>query len=73
MTDGQKRVNKVCMAIQQLDDADIQEVLKMAKEQREYIHPLKSGTAGRINMAGNRNIKIVNKIISLKKLLNTKP
>lgn len=70
MTEGIKKVNKVCKAIQKLDDLDLQEVVDMAKTQIDYIHPLKNSTAIRTNKLGNRNLKIAKKIIELKKILN---
>lgn len=62
-------VGKICKAILKLTDYDFACVEEMAKEQMEYFHPLKNGTAQKLNKTGENNTKIIMALRKLKVLI----
>lgn len=70
--DSIKKVNKICKAIRTLTKEDFNAVLKMAKEQYGYIHPLKMATALRLNNTGDYNIKVIEALKKLKSVIDNK-
>jgi hypothetical protein len=67
-----QKVDKVCRAVKALTPEDFEAVLQMAKEQAEYIHPLKMATASRLQDAGNYNLKVIKALKNLKKIIEGK-
>jgi hypothetical protein len=67
-----QKVNKICKAVKNLTDEDFKAVLKMAKEQTEFIHPLKMATASKLNDTGNHNFKVIKALQNLKIVLDYK-
>lgn len=63
------RVGKVCKDIIKLTENDFACVEKMAKEQQEYIHPLKYAKANKLNNTGDNNMKVIMALKTLQKLI----
>jgi hypothetical protein len=70
--DSIQKVNKVCKAVKNLTEEDFKAVLDMAKEQTEYIHPLKMATASRLNDTGTHNFKVVEALQNLKAVIESR-
>lgn len=70
--DSIQKVNKICKAVKNLTEEDFKAVLDMAKEQTEYIHPLKMATASRLNDIGDHNFKVVEALQNLKTVIENK-
>jgi hypothetical protein len=44
----------------------------MAKEQTEYIHPLKMATASKLNDTGDHNFKVIEALQNLKTVIESR-
>lgn len=67
--DGIKEINKVCKAVLELTDADFEQVKIMAKEQSNYVHPLKNATAQKLHRLGDHNIRVINALYTLREII----
>ena len=67
------KINNICKSVKKLTDEDFKAVLDMAKEQSEYIHPLKSGTALRLNDLGSHNFRVIAALQHLKLVIENGP
>lgn len=70
--DSIQKVNKVCKAVKNLTEEDFKAVLDMAKEQTEYIHPLKMATASKLNDTGNHNFRVIEALQNLKTVIESR-
>lgn len=70
--DSIQKVNKVCKAVKNLTEEDFKAVLDMAKEQAEYIHPLKMATASRLNDTGDHNFRVIEALQNLKTVIESR-
>jgi hypothetical protein len=70
--DSIQKVNKVCKAVKNLTEEDFKAVLDMAKEQTEYIHPLKMATASKLNDTGDHNFKVIEALQNLKTVIESR-
>jgi hypothetical protein len=61
-----EKVNDVCKKIVKIKDSDIDECIQMARQQSEYTHALKNGTAVRIQKIGSNNIRILRALKNLR-------
>lgn len=68
-----QKVNKICKAVRNLTKEDFKAVLDMSKRQTEYIHPLKMATASRLNDVGEHNLKVIEALQNLKKVIDSFP
>jgi hypothetical protein len=57
--DSIRKVNSICKSVLKLTDDDFTAVCDIAKEQSDYSHPLKMGTAARINDLGSHNQRVI--------------
>ena len=67
--DGIKEIDKVCVAVLELTDADFEQVKIMAEEQRSYVHPLKSATAQKFQELGDYNTRVINALYALREII----
>lgn len=67
-----QKVNKVCKAVKNLTEEDFKAVLNMAKEQTEYIHPLKMATASKLNDTGDHNFRVIEALQNLKTVIESR-
>lgn len=67
-----QKIDKICKTIKSLTNEDFEAVLDMAKEQSEYIHPLKMATAMRLNNTGDYNFKVIEALKNLKTVIESK-
>lgn len=67
---GIKEIEKICRAILKLQDNDFVEMRKVALQQYEYTHPLKQATAHWQHELGCHNIKILDALENLQKILS---
>lgn len=67
-----QKVNKVCKAVKNLTEEDFKAVLDMAKEQTEYIHPLKMATASKLNDTGDHNFRVIEALQNLKTVIESR-
>ena len=70
--DGIKEVNKICIAVLKLTDADFEEVREMVIEQGNYTHPLKNGTANKYHELSKHNMRVIKALQYLQDVLNCK-
>lgn len=70
--DSIQKVNKVCKTVKNLTEDDFKAVLNMAKEQSEYVHPLKMATASKLNDTGNYNLKVIEALQNLKTVIESR-
>jgi hypothetical protein len=67
-----QKVNKICKAVKNLTEEDFKAVLDMAKEQSEYVHPLKMATASKLNDTGDYNSKVIEALQNLKNVIESR-
>lgn len=70
--DSIQKVNKVCRAVKNITEEDFKVVLDMAKEQTEYIHPLKMATASKLNDTGDHNLRVIEALQNLKAVIESR-
>jgi hypothetical protein len=66
---GINEINKVCKAILKLQENDFVEMRKVALEQYEYTHPLKQATAHWQHELGCHNIRVLDALENLQKVI----
>ena len=67
--DGVKEIEKVCMAVLNLEIEDFAEMDRVAQKQCEYAHPLKMATARWQNELGEHNKKVMEELKNLRNVL----
>lgn len=63
------KVNKLCRSVLTLTDEDLDAVDKMAKEQKNYIHPLKGARQEKFNKMGTYNQRVLSALKKLREVL----
>lgn len=63
------RVPRICRAIVNLTDAEMEEMRAIARAQIYYSSPLKMATQSRQNALGQHNLEVVNKLEALRMVL----
>lgn len=66
---GINEINKVCKAVEKLKDNDFEEIEKMYKEQKYYVHPLKMATANKQHALGEHNRKVAGALKTLRDII----
>jgi len=66
---GIKEIEKVCRVILKLQENDFVEMRKVALQQYEYTHPLKPSTAHWQHELGCHNLKVLDALENLQKIL----
>lgn len=64
-----QKVNDICKSILSITDKDLAAIEKMAKEQSEYIHPLKNATAGKYHELGNHNLLVFEALKNIRNII----
>lgn len=67
--DGVKEIEKVCISVMKLQDADFMAVSEVIEGQAEYNHPLKNGTANRQHQLSAHNQRVTEKLIELREII----
>jgi hypothetical protein len=63
-------ISKLCTKIAIISEPEFAEVTKMAEDQINHSHPLKMGTAAKINEIGKKNMEIIEYMRKIKKAVN---
>ncbi len=64
-------IHTICKKITRITDAEIAGVEKIAKQQMDYIHPLKMATATKVHATGVKNLECLKKLRELRDLLKS--
>jgi hypothetical protein len=65
------RIYKICEDTLKINDEEIKEVQEICEQQTSYMSPLKMATTRRQNELGEYNKKVLDKILELRKLLES--
>ncbi len=64
-------IHTLCKKISRVTDAEIAGVEKIAKQQMDYIHPLRMASATKVHNTGAKNLECLKKLRELRDLLNS--
>lgn len=59
----------LCKKVLQVTDEDIAEIERIAKDQMDFVHPLKNGTASRLHRLGEHNLNVLEGIRALRETI----
>lgn len=63
------KLNPLCKSILKLSDDDLDLAESEAREQSEYIHPLKGEKQAILNSFGDHNLKVIAEVRAFRKIL----
>ena len=66
-----EKINSICKKILALTEEDFEEVLQIAKQQSEYVHPLKMETAAKQRAFGEYNKSVVHALKEAKRVIES--
>lgn len=70
---GTDKIHRICLAIKRLSESDFTDIEKLAEEQSNYTHPLKHGTANKLNDLGEYNQRVIRQLKLLMETIQNAP
>lgn len=66
---GTEKINEICHLVKDLKESDFQDIEKLSKQQSNYTNPLKMDRQLELNEIGNHNMKIIDALKNLQKVI----